>query len=96
MREYPAIDKATLEMTYDNGGVNRDRTEADVLLALDRCLHRHAVDYDLHAINYWIESLSTEDLVTVVAGEQDDQDRLLEDAPEGTSEVLLAIFEDVV
>ena len=96
MREYPAIDKATLEMTYDNGGVNRDRTEADMLLALDQCLHRHAVDYDLHAINYWIESLSTEDLVTVVAGEQDDQDRLLEDAPEGTSEVLLAIFEDVV
>lgn len=91
---YPGIAKAALEMAYDNGGVSRDRPESVTIDELDRVLAGGVeLAFDLDAISGWLETLSEDDLVIAVAGEQTEMARLLEAAPAGTDFLLNAIFD---
>lgn len=90
---YPGIAKACLEMSYANGGVNRDRSEADVLDDLRVTLAIiDGFSLDLSAISEWLGALGEDDLLTVVDGEETEANRLVSKAPAGTQALLNAIF----
>lgn len=82
-------------MSYANGGVNRYRSEGDVLADLDRIL-TSGVDLamNLRAIDEWIAGLSKDDLLTLVDGEDGDMQKIVATAPHGTDQLLNHIFED--
>lgn len=94
---YPGIAKATIEMSYANGGISRDRREAEVLKELAKLLTSGVdVAMDLTAISLWLGSLSEDDLLIVVDGEESEQQAILKTAPLGTDQLLNHIFEEVV
>lgn len=95
---YPGITKAALEISYDNGGINRYRTEATMKQSLARFLDRCGRDLSqLSAIDQWLHGLSENDLQTVCSGEEIEQKELLRDrdAPPFTDQLLNEIFEKV-
>lgn len=93
--QYPNITKAALEISYDNGGINRERSEADLVRDLGKFLA--PMDEDMLAnIDGWLGNLSKEDLNTVCAGERTEQRDLLAAAPPFTGSLLNDIFDEVV
>lgn len=91
----PGIARATLEMSYCNGGVNRDRREKDVLEKLEPILAECDLAMDLPAISAWAVALSDDDMLTLVDGEESEQHHVLSDAPHGTDGLLNLIFDNV-
>lgn len=93
----PGIAAATIEMAYCNGGVNRYRRERHVLKDMDAVLGDGCeLAMDLPAISAWLGALSKVDLLTVVDGEETDQQKLLATAPAGTDALLNRIFDEAV
>lgn len=93
-QRYPGIARATLEMSYCNGGINRYRKEKDALRALDAVLSDgFDIAFDLADIDRWLAALPDDDLQIVVDGEESEQWRLVAGAPSGTSALLNQIFE---
>ncbi|CAB4167986.1 hypothetical protein UFOVP860_76 [uncultured Caudovirales phage] len=96
---YPGIERAALEISYDNGGINRERSEASMLHELRQFLASSAVPVtDMQAINDWLTALSDDDLLTVCCGECGEQASVLAvlgGAPVGTDALLNEIFENV-
>jgi hypothetical protein len=91
---FPGIARAALEMAYDNGGINRMRSEQDALRDLDAILTDGAdIAFDLPDIDRWLASLSDDDLQTVVAGEETEAAQIIANAPGGTHQILEDIFE---
>jgi hypothetical protein len=94
---YAGIERAALEISYDNGGINRFRTEADLRGELDAYLATSGQTFDLAAIDAWLLALSEDEIEIVCAGEQTEALALLASrhAPAGTDELLNNIFEQV-
>lgn len=104
--QFPGIIKATLSLAYDNGGINRERSERECLRDLSANLRerwlsaRHAglrtTQYvALKAIDSWLNNLSEESLDTACNGEESEVATMLSSAPHGTTELLNDIFENV-
>lgn len=101
--KYPAIARAALEMSYANGGINRDRSEADVLTDLGvtiEVIGGFVTPNDLSSIDAWLAMLGEDDLLTAVDGEQSETAALIAEAPSGAPRafgqaVLNAIFHGV-
>lgn len=93
---WPNIERAHLEIAYDNGGIHRERSEGRAARELRRYLSSLPYDRDqLAAIDAWLGSLTHEQLVTVCAGDQSDALSILERAPPFTDAVLTGIFDHV-
>lgn len=105
-QQLPGISRAALSMTYDNGGINRDRSEADMqkdLAAfLAECIEANhsgiptTLYSQLRAIDNWLNQLSEDDLDTVCNGEKTEAQDAIKEAPDGTNFLLNGIFENVV
>lgn len=98
--EFPGITKAALAISYDNGGINRDRSEALMLNELRRFLNNHVLPCGLRGallkeIDEWLATLDDESLDIVCCGEQSEQDEILGVSPAHTDEILTAIFDNV-
>lgn len=99
---YPGIERATVAMAYDNGCINRDRSEAALLVALNLWLIEEAetefgmTPERLGEIDVWLARLSDEDLHIVVAGEDTEQETALTGAPPQTDLLLTWVFEEVL
>lgn len=91
---YPGIKRAVLAIAYDNGGINRYRTEKDMLRELESFLVRQPSEI-LPDIDRWLASLSDDDLQTVCCGEHDDQLALTKTAPPFTHQLLNDYFDEV-
>lgn len=91
---WPGIKRAALEIAYDNGGINRDRSEKTMLKECDNFLDSHPEEM-LQPIDKWLSELSEDDLSTVCAGEESDAKALLETAPPFTEFLLNAYFDEV-
>lgn len=91
-RPLPGIARAALEMAYCNGGINRERSEADVLRLLDR-MPLPPGGGNLSMIDAWLGGLNYIDLLIVVDGYDDERRALLAAAPEGAEALLQTIFE---
>jgi hypothetical protein len=90
------IEKAHLEIAYDNGGINRDRSEKNATRELRRFLPTLPYDRDqMTAIDAWLGSLTPDQLETLCAGEQSEQDEIYASAPPFTESVIVAIFDHV-
>lgn len=92
---FPGIEKAAIEISYDNGGINRDRTKKTMLAELRRYLPMIPYYDELPAIDKWLGGLSAEDLLTVCAGEVSEQDVILANGPPFSGQLLIDIFENV-
>lgn len=92
--DFPGIAKAALEIAYDNGGINRYRTEKKMLGELDKFLSTQPGEL-LPAIDAWLSSLSSDDLELVCAGEQSEAAKVLAEAPPFTDQLLNDYFEEV-
>ncbi len=96
MSGYANIEKAALEIAYDNGSINRGRSENDALAELHRFLDRSGYATDqLSNIDDWLGNLSDDDLQTVCAGEEQEADAILRGSPIFTLTLLTDIFENV-
>lgn len=91
----PGISKAVILMERCNGGVNRYRTEGDVLKALARAIETDGLDIamNLPAIDAYFTALPDDELLTVVDGEETERDELMKAAPDGADAFLQAIFD---
>ena len=102
--KYPGIERATIEMAYDNGCVNRDRSEESLLLDLVSWLRdvddEHGLDREaLLGIDAWLTSLSEEDMHMLCAEEEREQQVVQAKAQELAAPcaiLLLLIFEEVL
>ena len=71
IEQHPILVTATLELAYDNGAVNRERTEAQVIESCSESLVGYS-DTDLAEVTTELDALNAEDLGTVLTGDQDD------------------------
>ncbi len=105
-RGFPGITKAALSLAYDNGGINRERSEEDCLRELGEYLGEHWLRADhaglrtllfcsLIGMDRWLSTLSDEELGTACNGEEREAHEVLSRAPLGTDELLNGIFENV-
>jgi hypothetical protein len=92
--EYKGIQRATLLIALDNGGIHRGRSEKDQRRELHKWLARQPADF-LPAIDEWLSLLSDDDLETVCAGEQSEAEALLAQAPVFTDSLLNAYFDEI-
>jgi hypothetical protein len=94
---FDGIKRAALEISLDNGGINRDRSIEQMTKELDDFLEKTKDVITLFLIDAWLRSLSEEDMNTVCAGGQDEPEtiELMSKAPSGTNELLNEIFEQV-
>jgi hypothetical protein len=68
---YPNIKAAYLTMESCNGGINRNRSQEQACRESDAVIGAEGVDHDtLVAIDKWLATLSEDDLLTFVDGEE--------------------------
>ena len=92
---YLGLMKYAKETAYDNGGINRARSEKQMEREANRFFDRVSGEYDLGAIDAWILSLSDDDLHEVCCGEETDQQRILEPSPPFTWKFMCQYFDEV-
>lgn len=95
MTAHPNIERACLEISYDNGGVNRHRPETQVRKEMADFLAARPYSDHFAEIDKWLGRLSKDDLQTVCAGEESEQRSILSVAPAFTSQLLDEYFEEV-
>lgn len=91
---FPGIKRAALEIAYDNCGINITRIERRMLSEFWRWLDRQPGEL-LPAIDAWLAALSSDNLQTVCAGDQDEARVILQSAPPFTEKLLNDYFEEV-
>ncbi len=94
------IERAAILIARDSGGINRLRSEEDVLFEccvwLVKQLERSdEVESGLLAIDEWLADLSDEQIETVCCGEEREQQAVLMSAPPFTDELLQRYFLEV-
>lgn len=91
---YPNITKACLEIAYDNGGVHRYRSEEKVRSEIDEWLEQNSQAWDLERFEYYLGTLSEEELHTACAGEEEDM-VIVTGRCHGLLDFLTQYFQDV-
>lgn len=91
---FAGITRAARAIAYDNGGVNRTRSELQMLRDLSRWLDKQPQE-PLTDIDAWLSRLSDDDLETVCAGEASEAAVLLKGAPPFTDKLLNDYFDEV-
>src|SRR3546814_17598813 len=83
---FPGIARAALEISYDNGGIDADRTEAKLLRQLDRFLERCGIDSGyLPLIDTWLAGLTEAKIEELCTGSVKEGDAVLQTAPACTA-----------
>lgn len=93
--QFLGIRKAALAIAYDNGGINRVRSERQMLREFNKWLARNSLEPYLPAINEWLSGLSNDDLSTVCGGEYSEAQAILDSAPPFTDSLLNDYFNEV-
>lgn len=93
------IRRAALEISYDNGGINRMRSEADLKRDLRAFLRSTdlVTAAELRAVDRWLSALTDEEMNTVCCAEETEMQCFmrLRGAPPKTNDLLNEIFERV-
>lgn len=90
---YPSIEKACLEITYDNGGIYSGRSERKWRSEYLRWIARRGEP--LREIDAWLQQLSDADFETVCVGEHSEAEAIFADAPKFTQALLADFFWEV-
>jgi hypothetical protein len=93
---YPGIERATLLIAIDNGGINRDRSKAQQRRDLAKFL-RHQPDEILKPVDDWLVTLSEEELDALCCGGrgEPETDAILDKAPPFADHLLNLYFDEV-
>ena len=94
-RIYPGIERACVEMAYDNGGVHRGRSEQQVRKECRAFIETLNYKAYLPAIDQWLKDLDDETLSIAIAGEYSEINELMEQAPPKTNKFLNEYFDHV-
>lgn len=94
-KRFPNIAKAALEISYDNGGINRGRTEAKMLRELGRYLDGSQYRDCLLDIDRFLGKLTDDELVAICTAEESERQELIVLGPPFTDALLNEIFEKV-
>jgi len=96
MTEYEGIQKATLLVALDNGGINRGRSVAQQRRDLEKFLRRQP-DEILKPVDAWLLTLSEADLETFCCGGEDEPETeaLRAVAPPFADHLLNVYFDEV-
>lgn len=92
--QYPGIRRAALAIAYDNGGINRYRSERQMFDEFERWITHQPADI-LPAIDAWLLDLSDEHLNLICAGDEVEQAEILQSAPPFTDKLLTDYFDEV-
>lgn len=93
-KRYPGIERATLLVALDNGGINRDRSVEQQKRDLYRFLAKQP-DEILPAIDAWFAALSESDLEMFCCGEVSERKDLAAKAPVFADDLLNTYFDEV-
>lgn len=96
--ELPHLMRALETMSRCNGGINITRSREQFLAETELWLVLWPIknpDVDVDAIDAWISTLSDEDVLTLVDGEESESVAIAASAPRGTRELLADHFEEV-
>lgn len=93
--EYPNIYRAGLEISYDNGGINRDRSENDFCKDLQKFIDNYPRKELLPSFDLFLGSLTKEELITLCAGDQDEARDIMIECSCDIGSLLNEIFEKV-
>lgn len=77
INDFPGLKKAFLEIAYDNGGINRERSEETMLEEASQFLYNNAFKFEYEPMSKWLDELSKEDLSTLCAGEHSEGQEIL-------------------
>ncbi|QFT69586.1 hypothetical protein FIU93_22565 [Labrenzia sp. THAF35] len=91
---FPGIEKACVEIAYDNGGINRMRSEKKMRQECRAFLERADNGY-LTEIDAWLAAQSVEDLRIIAGGEETEIADLMKAAPPFTNALLNQYFNEV-
>lgn len=93
--KFPGIKKVALEMAYSNGMINRFKTEEQWLNSVECCLEADGVYHaDLVLLDTWIQSLTEEQIMIFVYGEETEMDALESLSPnKEVCKIFLDMFE---
>jgi hypothetical protein len=91
---FPGIQRAALEIAYDNGGVNRTRPQAQMLREFHAWLAKQPQE-PLPKIDEWLSSLSDEQLNVVCTGEHSEMEAAIQSSPPFTNDLLNRYFNEV-
>jgi hypothetical protein len=89
------IRKACLLISYDNGGVNRYRSETQVLREMQKFVDSRPYNDEIKAIDAFLGTLTPDQMETICAGEESEANAILVGAPAFTETLLEEYFEEV-
>lgn len=96
MSKFSGITKAALEISYDNGGIHRYRSERSMRQRLSRFIAAYPLDRSaLSAIDSWLLSLPDAEFEIVCIGAEHEAEAITMAAPPFTNQILNDIFEMV-
>lgn len=87
------IREACLTISYANGGINRFRSEKEVVKKFADFCESRPYENELKAVDAWLGTLSLDQLETVCDGEQSEAAVILKTAPAFTETFLNEWFE---
>lgn len=89
---FPGIFAAAVEIAYDNGMINRYQSEQAFFAKVCRLIESKAT-HEIIAYDKFLQLLSKDEMETLCAGEDLDQQKVLRAAPAGTNDFLTEVFE---
>lgn len=94
---YKNIERAYLEIAYDNGGINRERSEEVALNELRTWLRDYLGSSRLRVIDTWLETLNEEQLSALCCGSEEEQEQVLVEGevPPLANALLNEIFDNI-
>ena len=96
MKIYENLDRVLLEITLDNGGINRDRPVSQQRDEARAFLEKHGEE-ELQLYEDWLTGFSRNDLQIIAVGGQDEPEtiKLRKGAPDGFNDFLNKYFDEV-
>jgi len=92
INKFPGIKRAALYLAHANGMIYRGCTEEQWLSSLDYVLGAEGVDTDeLQKLDDWCKTLSDEQVETLVDGEEEEMQQLVDSCPTEA----VGIFNDI-
>lgn len=74
--QYPNILKAALIIFYDNGMINREEPEAEVVASLEKDLDISYINVQLQQMEVELSYFSSQELDALCTGSEEEQERL--------------------
>ena len=91
----PHIYSVAREIAYDNGGINRERSEEQQRREFDEFIGSEGYDFaDLKKIDEWLTNLNSQQIQILAAGEETERMALIATVPHEFQQKLDQLFDN--